>query len=45
MAMQDLKKNTAPGPDGIPNALLRWGGEALAEALVDLFEAIWAVGG
>ena len=33
--------NTAPGPDSIPPALLRYGGNALYEALAALFNYSW----
>ena len=36
-----LKRHRAPGPDDIPPALFKDGGEALARSLTDLLKSIW----
>jgi hypothetical protein len=36
-----LKRYKSPGPDGIPNELLREGGAPVAETLTTLFKLVW----
>jgi hypothetical protein len=36
-----LKAGVAPGPDEIPGALLKFGGDSLADSLYELFEQCW----
>lgn len=43
-AIRKLKNNKAPGSDGLPAELFRWGGEELLNYLKKLIERIWNEG-
>ena len=42
--IKDLPSDKAPGPDGIPNRLLKYCRETLSRALTELFRACLALG-
>ena len=40
-AISQLQSGKAPGPDGIPPEIYKWGGETLIDRLTSLFQRFW----